>query len=96
MFTGRHNIHNGIQLQYQYPNGYGASVVLHDHSYGSSAGLFEVAVTHKDGQLCYSTPITGDVIGWASFAEVAQILERIEGLPSNPYCNHARQPAFTE
>jgi hypothetical protein len=95
MFTGRESFANGIQLKYEYPNGYGASVVLHDASYGSSAGLFEVAVTHNDGQLCYSTPITGDVIGSASFAEVAQILERIEGLPSNPYCTHASQPAFT-
>lgn len=96
MFTKREILHDGIQIRYDYPNGYGASVVLHEASYGSSAGLFEVAVTHGDGHLCYSTPITGDVIGWASFAEVAQILERIEGLPSNPCCTHRRQPAFTE
>ena len=96
MFTGRQSFANGIALKYDYPNGYGASVVLHDGSYGNQAGLFEVAVTHTRGELCYSTPITGDVIGWVSFAEVAQILEQIEGLPDNPYCTHRHQPAFTK
>lgn len=95
MFTGRESFANGIQLIYGYPNGYGASVVLHDGSYGQSQGLFEVAVTHS-GELCYATPIASDVLGWQTFADVDQVLKQIEGLLSNPYCTHRRQPAFTK
>lgn len=96
MFTKREILHDGIQIRYEYPNGYGASVVLHEASYGSSAGLFEVAVTHTDGHLCYATPLTSDVLGWQTFADVDQVLKQIEGLPTNPCCTHRRQPAFTE
>ena len=95
MFTGRESFANGIQLKYEYSNGYGASVVLHDGSYGQSQGLFEVAATHS-GELCYATPLTSDVLGWQTFADVDQVLKQIEGLPTNPCCTHRRQPAFTE
>ena len=29
-------------------------------------GLYEIAVLDSDGDLCYSTPITDDVIGYAN------------------------------
>jgi len=43
-------------------------------------GLFEVAVLDKDGELCYDTPITDDVIGYLTFQEVADTLKKIESL----------------
>lgn len=47
-------------------------------------GLFEVAVLKKRTEdrydLCYSTPITDDVIGWLNNEEVIEILEKIKNL----------------
>lgn len=47
-------------------------------------GLFEVAVLKKvtDGhyKLCYTTPITYDVIGYLTNEEVIEILEQIKNL----------------
>jgi len=64
-----------------FPNGYGASIVCNQLSYGGKRGLFEVAVL-KQGELCYSTPITGDVLGFLNFSDVVDILKQIEELPS--------------
>lgn len=74
--------YNGTSLQhlYWFSNGYGASVVQNFCSYGHEDGLYELAIL-KDGGLCYSTPITCDVIGYLSADEVAEHLSRIERLP---------------
>ena len=69
----------GIMHRVHYPNGYGASIVKHDGSYGCKSDLWEVAVLDGDG-LCYSTPITDDVIGYASDEEVSDICRRIRRL----------------
>lgn len=71
---------NGYQKRYTFANGYGASVVSHDFSYGGSQGFFEVAVLDSNGDLCYSTPVTDDVIGYLDFAGVAEVLADIESL----------------
>ena len=76
----RHLTPNNYRKVYQFPNGYGASVVCHDFSYGHKDGLFEVAVLDKNGDLCYDTPITDDVLGHLNFNGVAQTLERIKSL----------------
>ena len=74
-------MHNGKQWVFEFNNGYGASVVCHDYSYGGKAGLFELGVIH-DGWLCYTTPITGDVLGYLTKEQVLAILDKIEYLPS--------------
>lgn len=71
---------NGYQLLYKFENGYGASVVKHDRSYGGKSGLYEIAVLDNDGDLCYDTPITSDVIGHLNMAEVDKILVNISHL----------------
>ena len=71
---------NGIVLTWHFPNGYGASVIKHDYSYGGSDGLWEGAVLHHD-MLCYDTPITDDVIGYMNCFEVDKFLNTIEALP---------------
>ena len=45
----------------EFENGYAASIISHDYSYGGRHGLFEVAVLH-DGEIVYDTPITNDAI----------------------------------
>ena len=68
------------QKIYKFDNGYGASVVCNFGTYGAKAGLFEVAVLDSNGEIAYNTPITGDVIGWCDFADVADILNKIKAL----------------
>ena len=71
---------NGYQLIYKFDNGYGASVVKNDFSYGGKSGLYEVAVLDKEGELCYDTPITSNVIGHLNMSEVDKILVNISHL----------------
>lgn len=79
--------HGGPQRLYRFPNGYGASVVSHHFSYGGEAGLWELAVIKYDdddpvdgGELCYSTPVTDDVLGWLTDDDVDAALAQIEAL----------------
>jgi hypothetical protein len=71
---------NGYQLLYKFDNGYGASVVKHDFSYGGRKGLYELAVLNTDGDLCYDTPITSDVIGHLTMTEAEEVLVKISHL----------------
>lgn len=71
---------NGYQLLYKFDNGYGASVVKHDYSYGGKDDKYEIAVLDQDGELCYDTPITSDVIGYLTMSEANKILINISHL----------------
>ena len=71
---------NEYKKVYKFDNGYGASVVSHFGSYGGGEGLFEVAVLDSTGDICYTTNITNNVVGWCDFDKVAEILERIKNL----------------
>lgn len=77
----------GIHITVDFPNGYGASVVCNEMSYGGHKGFFELAVLHGE-TLCYNTPITHDVIGWLKVEEVEELVKKIEALPSNDNCDH--------
>ena len=72
-------VHNGVQKIYSFPNGYGASVIKHDFSYGGPEGKWELAVL-KDDELCYSTGITSDVMGYLNDPQVDNILRQIANL----------------
>lgn len=65
-----------------FPNGYAASIVRFDGSYGYEEGLWEVAVMAND-RPCYDTPITDDVIGNQSEDEVINLCQQIFDLPAN-------------
>ena len=71
---------NSMKHIYKFSNGYGASVIQSKYSYGHEYGLYELAVL-KDGELCYSTPITDDIIGYLTADKVAEYLQQIEKLP---------------
>jgi hypothetical protein len=79
-YAKKYEILNGVGYEYQFDNGYGASVVKHDTSYGGDRGLYEIAVLDSSGDLCYSTPITDDVIGFATEDKVLDTLHRIKML----------------
>ena len=77
-------VNNGVQHKYAFPNGYGASVVKHDFSYGGKQGLWELAVLDftidEEGDLCYTSGITDDVIGHLSWKNVEEFLSEIKQL----------------
>jgi hypothetical protein len=71
---------SGVVSRITFDNGYGASVVKHEHSYGGDKGLYELAVLGKDGQITYDTPITNDVIGYLRDIDVTDVMEKIQQL----------------
>ena len=70
----------GKRAKVMFPNGYGASVIMGDLTYGGPKGLWEVAVT--DGErVVYDTPISDDVVGHCTEQDVNRLLAEIEALP---------------
>ena len=76
----KHRELNGVVARITFDNGYGASVVKHEYSYGGKDGLYELAVLDKDGELTYETPITNDVIGYLREQDVTEVMEKIQKL----------------
>ena len=74
----------GIQYLFKFENGYGASVIKHSYSYGSSDDLWELAVIKFVDDcywnLNYDTPITDDVIGYLTDEDVNTYLKQIKEL----------------
>jgi len=73
--------HNQYVRVIEFDNGYQASIVSHQYSYGGENGLFEIAILDREGEFVYDTWITPDVIGHLDFAGVAATLKDIEELP---------------
>ena len=69
----------GLQKRYQFPNGYGASVICHMGSYGGHLGLWELAV-ELYGILVYDTVITDDVLGYLHIKDLNKHLQDIKEL----------------
>lgn len=73
------NSYFGLRYEFLFKNGYGAYVVKNMFSYGNTRDLFQLAVL-KDGNVCYETEITDDVIGYLTNRQVLRILKRIKEL----------------
>lgn len=71
--------YEGVRYYFEFPNGFGASVVINKFSYGGGNGLWELAVI-KDKNICYSTELTRDVIGHLTIDEVNELLDKIQSL----------------
>ena len=69
----------GIVSRTKFDNGYEVSVVKSQYSYGGEKGLYELAI-FKDGEICYDTTITGDVIGYLRPEDVTDVMEKIQQL----------------
>ena len=82
-FLESNDVNGGVQNVFKFNNGYGASVVKHNYSYGGDRGLWELAVLLYDGDsssLTYDTSITDDVLGWLTEEDVKETLVKIEQL----------------
>ena len=98
--TQAHREQGRYVKHYYFSNGLGASIALHDGTYGGHAGYFELALlkyphgTDPDitSEIIYDTEWNEalgmvDVIGWLDFCEVASLLQRIRNLNTGDY-NH--------
>jgi hypothetical protein len=75
-----HTLVGRKQCIVQFPNGYGASIVQGEYTYGGKDGLYELAVFGKDGHITYDTPITDDVLGYLTEQDVEDTLNKIKDL----------------
>jgi hypothetical protein len=75
-----HTLVGRKQCIVQFPNGYGASIVQGEHTYGGKDGLYELAVFGEDGHITYDTPITDDVLGYLTEQDVEDTLNKIKDL----------------
>ena len=66
----------GWQKIFKFPNGYGASVVVHDSSYG-----LELALLDESGKITQNPDITDDVAGFLNVDSANDLLEKIAKLP---------------
>ena len=74
---------SAIQALVFFNNGFGASVLKSNFSYGGKRGLYELAVicgNQDDWAITYKTPITGDVLGYLSEEDVEEYLNQIEAM----------------
>jgi hypothetical protein len=67
----------GLQKIFEFPNGYGASVVIHDFSYG-----LELALLDADSNIIQHPDITDDVAGFLNVDSCNDLLEKIARLPN--------------
>ena len=86
--TPTRNRPGDTQLIYRFRNGYGASVVQAGAAYGGKPLTpWELAVIRyssehdNDWELCYSTPVTADVVCSLQAAEVFEYLNQVGSLP---------------
>jgi hypothetical protein len=70
----------GVMSRIKFENGYGASVVKTDYTYGGDKGLYELAVLDSDGNLTYATSVTDDVIGYLRPEDVTDVMTKIQQL----------------
>ena len=68
----------GISTVVEFGNGWGASIIQNEVSYGGGSGLFELAVIDKDGNVSTETDITDNVLGWMDEDDISRTLTAIE------------------
>lgn len=67
--------------EFHFPNGYGISVIRGEMSYGGKHGFYELAVLDAESQICYTTSVTNDAMGWLTPKDVTHFGREVEALP---------------
>lgn len=75
-FKPHNNCKGGIQAIMEFPNGYGISVIQGKYFYCND-NTYEVAVL-KNGNLCYDTDITDDVLGYQTEEDITRIMKKLQ------------------
>jgi hypothetical protein len=70
----------GIYATFSFPNGYGCSVIRGPGSYGNAQGLYEMAILDANDNICYTTGITSDVLGYLTEDDVSYYMKEISKL----------------
>jgi len=72
-------IHGGIQKIYQFPNGYGASVIKHKGSYGYDLDKWEIAPLGQESEFIGQSVFEwyDDVKGYLNDPQVDSILKQL-------------------
>lgn len=73
-----HSVQGGIIAQESFNNSYGVSVVRFNGAYADE-NTFEVAIL-KNGNLCYTTEITDDVLGYQSESDINEVMKLVQEL----------------
>lgn len=76
-------IPKGICATVEFPNGWGASIIQNEVSYGGKSNLFEIAVLDSNKNITSQTDITDDVVGWCDEDDIDRILSAISKLDSD-------------
>lgn len=67
---------NAKQAIETFENGYGVSVLFGNCFYSNGKNSYELAIL-LNGELCYNTEITGDVLGYLSKDEVSEVMLKV-------------------
>lgn len=68
---------SGQQALLELDKGYKVSVLLGAAFYSNGEDTYELAVM-KDGRVCYTTPITDDVLGHRSEEEITEAMIKLQ------------------
>lgn len=77
-FTAHPAVALHTQARMDFENGYGVSVVT-GLAARCGGGTYEVAIM-KNGNLCYSTDITDDVLGYQTPDEITDVMIKLQSL----------------
>lgn len=83
-FKPHKSIKRGFIARLNFPNKYGISVIFGNPLFRCSKNTYEVAIL-KNGHLCYSTPITDDVLGYQSIDNINAIMKEIQEYNEEEY-----------
>lgn len=75
-------LYGNAQVILKFENNFGASIIQGPRTYGGNSGLFELAVVYND-DLCYTTSLTSDVIGYQTQEEIIDLLFKIKNFDQN-------------
>ncbi len=82
-FEPHYTFNGGVMGKLFFDNGYGISVINGEGSFTEDNEHYEIAVlqgNEADYDLCYTTTITDDVIGYLSISEVNEYISKIQNL----------------
>jgi hypothetical protein len=71
----------GTHATIHFPNGYGASIVTGGIFYTTKQAPYELAVLGEGDSICYTTPLTSDVMRYLTKKDVNKALSQIAALP---------------